>query len=51
MIRRLFPLLLLLLLSTAPFLLAAQSVPRTIRSQWYAGRRYVSVSDVARFTE
>ena len=49
MIRRLFPLLLLLLLSTAPFLLAAQSVPRTIRSQWYAGRRYVSVSDVARF--
>ena len=49
MIRRLFPLLLLLLLSSAPFLLAAQSVPRTIRSQWYAGRRYVSVSDVARF--
>lgn len=49
MIRRLFPLLLLLLLSSAPFLLAAQSVPRTIHSQWYAGRRYVSVSDVARF--
>ena len=32
MIRRLFPLLLLLLLSSAPFLLAAQSVPRSARN-------------------
>lgn len=49
MMRRLLPLILLLLFSAAPVPLAAQSVPGTIRSQWYAGRRYVSVSDIARF--
>ena len=49
MMHRLLPLILLLLFSAAPVPLAAQSVPGTIRSQWYAGRRYVSVSDIARF--
>lgn len=47
--RRAILLLLLLFLSAAPFVLPAQGVPRSIRTQWYAGRRYLSVNDIAGF--
>ena len=47
--RRVFLLILLIAVCVLPPVLSAQSVPRSIRTQWYSGRRYLAVSDIARF--
>ena len=41
--------LIFLLFLAVPFTLSAQSTPKTLRVQWFAGRRYVSLNDIARF--
>ena len=41
--------LIFLLFIAVPFTLPAQSTPKTLRIQWFAGRRYVSLHDIARF--
>lgn len=41
--------LIFLLFAAVPFTLSAQSSPKTLRVQWFAGRRYVSLNDIARF--
>lgn len=41
--------LIFLLFLAVPFTLFAQSTPKTLRVQWFAGRRYVSLNDIARF--
>ena len=47
--RRVLFLILILLVCAVPQTLSAQGVPRSIRTQWYSGRRYLALADIARF--